>query len=251
MLSEGWRFVRRRTLPPIIAPPRPDKIWYLRQTRLFDRLSEVDLRRLAQVSEMHEYPRGQVILSPAHDPDRIYFVKTGRVKMSAYSADGKEQILALLDPGDLFGELAHTEPPGAVRVEAFSHSIVCTLHRASFEDVIKKTPEVALQVIRVLARRLRGAEKEIEDLALRDVPGRVASLLLRMGEEYGERHDRGIRLAFRLTHQNLAHMVGSTRETVTTIMSRFRDDGLIAVDHRTVIILDRERLSAVASLRRT
>ncbi len=250
ILSEGWRFVRRKTLPPIIASERPDKIWYLRQTRLFDRLSEVDLRQLAQVSEMREYPRGQVILSPDHDPDRIYFVKTGRVKISTYSPNGKEQILALLDPGDLFGELAPTEPPGAVRVEAFSQSIVCTLHRTFLEDVVKKTPEVALQIIRVLARRLRAAEKEIEDLALRDVPGRLASVLLRMGEEYGERQDRGIRLAFRLTHLDLAHIVGSTRETVTTILSRFREDGLIAVEHRMVIILDRDRLSVVANPRR-
>lgn len=247
LLSEGWRSVRRQMLPSIIAPEHPDKVWYLRQTRLFDRLSEVDLRRLAQISEMHEYLRGQVIVSPNYDPDRIYFVKMGRVKISTYSPNGKEQILALLEPGDLFGELAQTEPLGAVRIEAFSQSIVCTIHRTSFEDIIKKTPEVALQVIRVLARRLRAAEKEIEDLALRDVPGRVASLLLRVGEEYGERDDRGIRLAFRLTHKDLAHMVGSTRETVTTILSRFRDDGLIAVEHKTVIIMDRERLSAIAN----
>lgn len=251
ILSEGWRSVRRQMLPSVIAPEHPDKVWYLRQTRLFDRLSEVDLRRLAQISEMHEYLRGQVILSPHYDPDRIYFVKTGRVKISTYSPDGKEQILALLEPGDLFGELAPTEPPGAVRIEAFSQSIVCTIHRTSFEDIIKKTPEVALQVIRVLARRLRAAEKEIEDLALRDVPGRVASLLLRVGEEYGERDARGIRLAFRLTHKDLAHMVGSTRETITTILSRFRDDGLITVEHKTVIILDRERLSAFANRPRT
>lgn len=238
-------------LPRIIAPEHPDKVWYLRQTRLFDRLGEDDLRQLAQISEMHEYLRGQVILSPTYDPDRIYLVKTGRVKISAYSPGGKEQILALLEPGDLFGELAPTQPPDEFRIEAFSQSIVCTLQRASFENVIKKTPEVALQVIRVLARRLRAAEKEIEDLALRDVPGRVASLLLRVGEEYGERDDRGIRLAFRLTHKDLAHMVGSTRETVTTIMSRFRDDGLIAVEHKTVIILDRERLSTITHRRRT
>lgn len=250
-LSEGWRFVRRRTLPSIIAPERPDKVWYLRQTRLFDRLGEADLRRLAQGSEMYEYPRGRVILGAGYDPDRIYFVKTGRVKISAYSPDGKEQILALLGPGDLFGELTPVEARGAVRVEAFAQSIVCSLHRTMFEDVIKKTPEVALQMIRVLARRLQAAEKEIEDLALRDVPGRLAALLLRVGEEYGERHDRGIRLAFRLTHQDLAHMIGSTRETVTTILRRFRDEGLIAVDRKTVIILDRERLNAVANPRKT
>jgi CRP/FNR family cyclic AMP-dependent transcriptional regulator len=249
-LKDGWRLVRRRALPPVLAPDHPDKVWYLRQTRLFDRLDEADLRRLAALSEMREYPRGEVILDADHDPDRIYFVKTGRVKISTYSAEGKEQILALLEPGDLFGALVPPEPPGTTRVEAFAQSIVCALDRTVFEDVIKKAPEVALQVIRVLARRLRAAETEIEDLALRDVPARVASLLLRVAEEYGERHDRGIRLAFRLTHQDLAHMVGSTRETVTAIMGRFRDNGLIAVEHKTVIVLDRVRLSAIANLGR-
>jgi CRP/FNR family transcriptional regulator len=73
----------------------------------------------------------------------------------------------------------------------------------------------------ILARRLRTTEREIEDLALRDVPGRLGSLLLRLAEEYREPHERGIRLSFRLTHQDLAHMVGSTRETATMIMNRF------------------------------
>ncbi len=247
VFRDGWKLVRRRTLPSIIAPERPDKVWYLRQTRLFDRLSEADLRHLAQISDMHEYPRGEVILGADHDPERIYFVKTGRVKISTYSRAGKEQILALLEPGDLFGELIPADPGGTVRVEAFATSIVCNLERALFEDVIRKTPEVALQVIRVLVRRLRSAEQEIEDLALRDVPGRVASLLLRIGEEYGQRDGRGIRLAFRLTHQDAAHMVGSTRETVTTTLTRFRDDGLIAVDRKTIIILDPSRLRDIAN----
>lgn len=246
-----WPLPRRGSSSATGISGRPDKVWYLRQTRLFDRLSEPDLRRLAQLSEMQEYPRGEVILGPEPRPDVIYLVKAGRVKISAYSLDGKEQVLALLDRGDLFGELAPAGPPVPTRVEALDRAVVCTLQRTLFEDIIRSTPDVALKVIRVLARRLRAAEQEIEDLALRDVPGRLASLLLRLAEEYGERHDRGIRLSFRLTHQDLAHMIGSTRETVTTIMSRFRDDGLITVEQRTLIILDRERLGAVAQSRRT
>lgn len=101
----------------------------------------------------------------------------------------------------------------------------------------------------MLARRLREAHQEIEDLALRDVPGRLASLLLRLAEGYGEEHDRGMRLSFRLTHQDLARMIGSTRETVTMTMNRFRDDSLISVDRRVLIILDGERLGAAAHLR--
>jgi len=249
--AERWGLTRRVALPPILAPEHPDKIWYLRQTRLFDRLNESQLRHLAMHSEMREYPRGEVILGPNPEPDLVYFVKAGRVKVSTCSVDGKEQILALLERGDLFGELTPRAPAAPTRAEAFDHSVVCRLQRPLFEDVMRNTPEVALEVIRLLARRLHTAEREIEDLALRDVPGRLASLLLRLAEEYGEPHDRGIRLSFRLTHQDLAHMVGSTRETVTMIMNRFRDHGVIAVEHRILIILDGGGLRVIADRRKT
>jgi CRP-like cAMP-binding protein len=246
-----WPFSKRGISFAPGVSGRPDKVWYMRQTRLFDRLSEPDLRRLEQLSEMQEYPRGEVIPGPEPRPDVIYLVKAGRVKVSAYSPDGKEQVLALLDRGDLFGDLVPAESPVPTRVEALDRAVVCTLQRTAFEDIIRSTPDVALKVIRILARRLRAAEQEIEDLALRDVPGRLAALLLRLAEAHGVLHDRGIRLLFRLTHQDLAQVIGSTRETVTMIMNRFQDDGLIAVEQRTLILLDRERLRAVAQKRRT
>jgi len=228
-----------------------DKLWYLRQTGLFDRLSEPDLQRLASLSHMREYPRGQpIVLSLEPDPDLIYLVKAGRVKISAVSPEGKEQILALLERGDVFGELAPAATAPPTRVEAFDHTVVCTLRRTLFEDIIRRTPEVALRVIAVLSRRLRAAEQEIEDLALRDVPGRLAALLLRLAEEYGEPHGPGIRLSLRLTHQDLAGMVGSTRETVTALISRFRDEGLLTAEHQIMVILQPERLREVAHTHR-
>ena len=244
-----WPLLGRGKASATSISGRAEKLWYLRQTRLFDRLSEPDLQRLAQASDMREYARGEVILGPGPGSDAIQFVKAGRVKISTYSTDGKEQVLALLDRGDLFGELAPANLPVPARAEALDRAVVCSIERAVFEDIIRTAPEVALKVIQVLARRLQAAEQEIEDLALRDVPGRLASLLLRLAEGYGEEDARGTRLSFRLTHQDLAHMIGSTRETVTMIMNRFRDDGLISVDRRILIILDRERLGAAAHLR--
>ncbi len=251
LLGARWGFGRRRAFPGIVTPDRPDKVWYLRQTSLFERLGEPELRRLAMQTEMREYPRGRVILGSNPNPEVVYFVKSGRVKISTSSTDGREQILALLERGDLFGELTSQEMPSSTRVEAFDQCVVCTLHRPIFEEVVRRSPEVGIQVIRVLARRLRAAEQTVEDLGLRDVPGRLASLLLRLAEEYGEHDGAGIRLSFRLTHQDIAHMVGSTRETVTTVMSRFREDGLIAVEQRILIILDLEKLGIIASTRRS
>ena len=245
-----WRLRIRGKPSAAVISGHAEKLWYLRQTRLFDRLNEADLHRLAQSSEMREYTRGEVILGPGPRSDAIYLVKAGRVKISTPSAGGKEQVLALLDRGDLFGELAPQELPVPARAEALDRAVVCRIERTLFEDIIRSTPDVALKVIQALARRLRAAEQEIEDLALRDVPGRLASLLLRLADGYGEEDARGVRLSFRLTHQDLADMIGSTRETVTVIMTRFREDALINADQRTLIILDREGLSTVAHPRR-
>src|SRR5215470_15189201 len=242
-----WPLLKRRRVSPATISGRAEKLWYLRQTRLFDQLDESDFQRLAQSSEMREYSRGEVILSPGPQSDVVLLVKAGRVKISTYSPDGKEQILALLVRGDLFGELVHAELPAPAHAEALDRAVVCSIGRVMFEDIIRHVPDVALHVIEVLARRLRAAEQEIEDLALRDVPARLASLLLRLAEEYGEPQNQGIRLSLRLTHQDLAHMVGSTRETVTTLISQFRDEGLIAVDHRVLVILERDRLRQIAS----
>jgi CRP/FNR family transcriptional regulator, cyclic AMP receptor protein len=249
-LGLRWPLLGRKKASPAGISGRAEKLWYLRQTRLFDRLSESDLHRLAESSEMREYSRGEAIVPPGPQADAVLIVKAGRIKISTYSSDGKEQVLALLARGDLFGELVHSGLPAPAHAEALDRAVVCSIERVLFEDIIRNAPEVALKVIQAVARRLRAAEQEIEDLALRDVPARLASLLLRLAEGYGEDDERGIRLSFRLTHQDLAHMIGSTRETVTMIMSRFRDDGLISVERRILIILDRERLRTAAHLRR-
>lgn len=225
-----------------------DTIWYLQQAGLFEALREWDLRRLAEAATLHRYPRGQVILTGESDPELVYLVKEGRVKISTLSPDGKEQVLALLERGDLFGRLAPVDPRVPPWVEALEPSVICTIPPPVFEEIVRRAPEVGLQVIRVLAKRLRDAEREIADLSLRTVPARLAALLFRLPEEYGTACEDGIHLSLRLTHRDLAHIVGSSRETVTTILSEWRDQGVEAVGHRILIVRDPERLRKTASL---
>src|SRR3990172_7941202 len=106
---------------------------------------------------------------------------------------------------------------------------------------------MAMRVMKVLADRLKQAEETIESLAFRDVPERLALLLVRLAEAYGEPHGQGRRLALRFTHQDLASMIGATRETVTNVLTKFRDDGLIAIDERHIVIRDLAKLRAPGS----
>ncbi|MGH2348518.1 MAG: Crp/Fnr family transcriptional regulator [bacterium] len=229
---------------------RPDKVWYLRRHDFLAGLKEAELQALAERTQMREYQRGKVILHPDTRQELVYLIKEGRVKISRYSPDGREQILTFLESGDLFGELALIHEREPVHVEAFEDTLICTMPRTDFAALLEQRPELMLHVIKVMGERLRQAEDEIADLVFRDVPGRIAALLLRLGEEYGERAPDGLRLSLRLTHQDIASMVGATRETITTTLSRFRDAGLIAVDQRYIVILDVERLRAASAQRR-
>jgi CRP/FNR family cyclic AMP-dependent transcriptional regulator len=221
---------------------RPDKVWYLRRHDFLAGLEEAELQALADRTQMREYQRGKVILHPDTRQEMVYLIKEGRVKISRYSPDGREQILTFLESGDLFGELALIHEREPVHVEAFEDTLICTMSRTDFAALLEHRPELMLYVIKVMGERLRQAEDEIADLVFRDVSGRIAALLLRLSEEYGEPGPDGMRVTLRLTHQDIASMVGATRETVTTTLSRFRESGLVAIDQRYIVVLEPDRL---------
>jgi CRP/FNR family transcriptional regulator, cyclic AMP receptor protein len=222
-----------------------DKVWYLQHIDAFAGVGESEMRQIARRSTMREFPRGRVILRPGEAQEMVYLIKEGRVKVSRYSPGGREQILALLEPGDLVGELALVRQTEPVHVEAFENTLICELSRQDFVALLRRQPEVMLHVIRELASRLRIAEEEIADLAFRDVPGRLASLLLRLAEACGERAGGKLRLTLRLTHYDIASMIGATRETVTTALGRFRKARLILTEQRYIVICDPEGLRRV------
>ena len=203
------------------------------------------LYRAAMQAALSETSNLEIIEAAVED----LLIKEGRVKISRYSADGREQILDLLEPGDTFGELTLVQEAEPVQAEAFEDTLICALYRDDFIGLIRRQPEVMLTVMKVLAARLRVAQEEIADLVFRDVPGRLASLLLRLAEAYGQHDDGGLQLTLRLTHQDIASMIGATRETVTSTLSRFRYAGLIATEHRSITIKNAEGLRRLTQRR--
>jgi len=224
------------------AGHRRDKVWYLTRINLFAGIGDAEMQRLAERTTMREFSRGKVILHPNEPQELVYLIKEGRVKISRYSPDGREQILTLLESGDVFGEFALVKEAEPVHVEAFEDTLICALYREDFLALVRRQPEVMLHMLKVLAKRLRVAEEEIADLVFRDVSGRLASLLLRLAEAYGQKNGGGSRLILRITHQDIASMIGATRETVTSTLGRFRDAGLIATEHRSILIKSPEGL---------
>ena len=228
---------------------RLDKVWYLRQVDLFAGVDAGEMQTIVDRSTMREVHRGSIILRPSEHPEAVYVIKEGRVKVSRYSPEGKEQILTLLEPGDVFGELALVQIAEPVHIEAFEDTLICGLHREDFLALIQRRPALMLQVMKALAERLRAAEEEIADLAFRDVPGRLASLLLRLAGAYGRTTPAGQRLELRLTHHDIGAMIGATRETVTAVLSRLREEGVIAFDQRHIVIRDADALHRLTATR--
>ncbi len=221
-----------------------DKLWHLKHIAMFAGFTDAEMRQLAERTIMRSYARGGVIAKPDDPPDTIYLIKKGRVKLTRYSASGREHVLALLEPGEIYGERA-LGGTTAVHCEAFEDTLICVLSLSHFEELLRAKPDLALRVIKALARRLRRAEEEIENFAFRDVPGRLSALLVRLAEagaESGSSPESQRRLVLRLTHQDLANMIGATRETVTNVLSRFRDMGLITIQRREIVIKGLQRL---------
>jgi CRP-like cAMP-binding protein len=188
------------------------------------------------------------IFSPGDFDDQLYFLLSGTVRLYKIYGDYKEATTALLKDGGVFGKLSLVEGRWQdVFAEAVTEARVAGIQKASLERVIKGNPEFALRLFSSLSERLRQSEEVIESLLHREVSTRLATLLVSLGERFGDDDHAGVLIGVRLTHQDLANMVASTREAVSKVMSEFQRGGLIETRNRRIAILDRGALVKQAS----
>jgi CRP/FNR family transcriptional regulator len=185
--------------------------------------------------------RGDVLFRAGDPGDALYVVDSGKIKITRTAADGREQAIALLGPGDLLGELAifDAQPRGATAT-AVNDTTLAALTGAEFDAWLDDHPRAARGLLRALAERLRQTNEHMADLVFTDVPGRTAKTLLALAERFGTPDGR---VAHDLTQEELAQLVGASRETVNKALSDFANRGWIRLDGKAVVLLDRERLS--------
>lgn len=222
-------------------------VWYLKKVAFLADISSELLQRLAEKVEMREVRRRQVIYLPGDPGAAVYFVNGGRVKISKVTRDGKELTLAYRGPGDVFGETCLIDgSPREEMAEAMENALVTEIERGEFERLLQQHAILGLRLSKILAARRREVENKIENLVFKDVNAKLAELLLRLATEYGVDDSRGTLVALKITHQEMANLIGSTRETVSLTLAQFKRKGLIATDGRKVILSDREGLRALA-----
>jgi len=214
-------------------------LWYLKQTGLFQFLHDAELKKLALSVKEREVKRRDLVYSSGHPGRTIHVLKEGRVKLSRTTEDGRTITLDILEPGDLFGEIAPPgERPGETVAEALEDSYVCAMSRETFDLMLRAKPELALRVLEQMDERRRKFEIRLEELLFRDVPARLSRLLLRLAEEHGTMEPEGARVRLGLTHEELANLIASSRETVSKFMSEFRARGLIDYDQKSILLID-------------
>ena len=188
------------------------------------------------------------IFTPGDPDDQLYFVLSGTVRLYKIYGDYKEGTTALLKQGGIFGKLSLVEGRWQdVFAEAVTEVQVAGIQKASLERAMKSNPNFALKLFSSLSERLRQSDEVIESLLHREVSTRLATLLLNLGERFGEENGSGTTIGVRLTHQDLANMIASTREAVSKVMSELQRDGSIEVRSRKIAILNRESLTEQAS----
>jgi len=209
----------------------------LRTVPIFTDLSEADLDKLAGLTTRKRYPKDGVVFFENEAGDTLFMVGAGRVKVTILGDDGREIILSVLGPGEFFGEMAllDNEPRSATTI-AVEDSELVSLSRADFEGVLSHNPGIMASLIKVLTARLRHANHQISTLALLDVYGRVARVIVELGRDEGKRLKDG-RITFqRPTHQEIANRIGTTRETVTRMLKDLQRQSLIKVTGKEIVL---------------
>jgi CRP/FNR family cyclic AMP-dependent transcriptional regulator len=209
--------------------------------------SSATISTLAEGAQMGTYRARQVVYLPGDRAAGIHFLANGRVKISKVTRDGKELTLAYRAAGDFFGETCLLDGrPREEMVEAMEPCSTVEVTQEALDDVLKNHVEVSYMFVRTLITRRRDLETKVEQLIFKDVGSKLAELLLRLGAEHGVENKKGLILGLKITHQEMANLIGSTRETVSLTLSQFKRKGFIATEGRKVILADSEGLRALA-----
>lgn len=218
-------------------------ISYLKAVPLFASLDPSELDVIYRLSTNLKYPKKKVIFLENEDGDKLYVILKGSVKIIKASESGEEIILAILREGEFFGDMSLLDnKPRSATVITNEDCQLMIINRSSFEKMVITYPKISLKLMKELTSRLRKADELIGSLAFINVNGRIAGLLLQLADERGIETDGGVLIKARPTHQEIANMVISSRETVTRVLKQFEEKELISMSGKDITILNRENI---------
>jgi CRP/FNR family transcriptional regulator len=227
-------------------PHEEEEVELLSKVDIFDSLSKEEIRELLRQNSEISLQEGEIFYAPWEHGGKLFILKKGRVRL--YRTEGaREFTLEVVDAGTVFGEMAFT--PHRLResyARAMEPSVIFAMERAEVERLIQQKPQVGLGIISLLSERLHYYETRMEDVTLKGVPARLASLILFLVESEGVQSPEEIRVPTRYTHEHLGTMIGANREAVTRAFGMLQDEGAVQIRRRTIYVNDVEALERVA-----
>lgn len=219
------------------------KIWHLENFNLFKNSPKAIIQELRDKTIMCEMVKDEFIYFEEDPSDTIYFLKSGKVKIGNYSDEGKEIIKTILQPGEIFGELSllneGTRQDFAMVMEP---SKLCKMKKSDFEDLMEKYGHLSLKVSKIMGFRLRKIERRLESLVFKDARSRIVEFIKDQAESNGEKVGFETMIKNNLTHQDIANLTGTTRQTVTEVLNDLRRKNLINFDRKQILVRDLEQL---------
>ncbi|AOQ23480.1 Crp/Fnr family transcriptional regulator [Neomoorella thermoacetica] len=216
---------------------------FLRQVPVFAGLEPEELQHIASLALLRRYRKNMYIFMEGEPGDAFYFVKKGAIKLFQVLEDGREKILHFVREGEIFAEVLLFEGgPYPATAQTLEDTEVGIIRNADMEKLLSAHGEMAVKIIKVMSRRLRQAQNHIRDLALKGAYGRLASSLLQLAREYGKPREDGVTIDLNLSQQELASLIGTSRETVARILSDFKRLGAVEVERQRITILEPEKL---------
>ena len=215
----------------------------VRRAPLFAALDDESANALMKSMTTSRLERGDVLFREGDQGNRLYVIGAGKIKLGLTSVDGRENLLAILGPGEMFGELSLFDPgPRTATATAVAETQLIELGHDDLNTFLAGRPAVASSMLAALARRLRRTNDSLADLVFTDVPGRVAKALLDLSNRFGRPAEDGILVAHDLTQEEIAQLVGASRETVNKALADFASRGWIKLEARAVVLMDVERI---------
>ncbi|MEJ7591213.1 MAG: Crp/Fnr family transcriptional regulator [Planctomycetaceae bacterium] len=224
-----------------------ERIWCIQRCRLFQQLSATDLAFLESRARVRVFPKNASVYFPSDAADSVFVLAEGRVRLYSITPDGKQAILAIIEPGELFGELALLGSDDRDEfAQAFANSKVVAIPRESVETVLLRNAELSLAITKLVGLRRKRLERRLRNLLFRSNRERLVGLLCELLEQYGRQIDEGLLIDIKLSHQDLAGLVGITRESVTLTLGELQLERLITVGRQRIVVLNTEKLAQAA-----
>ncbi len=223
-----------------------EKIWYLQRVNLFEGFEKEEMMALARMTQEKTYRKKEIIYLPGQPGNHVYLLKKGVVKISKITADGHELTLALLKPGEMFGEVeAMDQSRRDTQAEAHSETMICMLGRDDFLRMVQSKPHLGIRLSKLIGWRRRVIENRLENVLFRTTPQKLARLLLDLTEQFGEKTVHGVKITVSLTHNDLANLIGAARATLTETLNDFRREGWIQMQGKSITVLKPDILASL------